>query len=267
MEKEPDFRELAKKLDSLHELKKPLNDIMDFFTLEYEQHLIKGYVEKFPPEIILHDGLKGIDKIKPDITINGLGRTILDGSDKSLNELFLKHWSEYKDECKGDITAFIKYEVEILNRLISRAEKVSTIEKNIYRMTNSYLNFLMKKDDLETETHMSSGKGKSKLRRPVAFCVCLLYKANKFDISTMTKRGLENFIKEHFKDEGTGLPITSAQKVVHTLTGYDLRFKGEKAIIYYRNKCWKFNEENYSDMIDDFDNDHKKALELFEKFK
>lgn len=106
---------------------------------------------------------------------------------------------------------------------------------------------------------------KESLRRPVAFCLCLLYKAGKYDISKMTKKRLEQFIKETFKDEKTGTAKTSAQRVVNTLTGYDIRFKNEKAILSYKDKKWKFQDDNFEYMTKSFSDDFNKALEIFNK--
>ncbi|MEI6050060.1 MAG: hypothetical protein WCS03_14250 [Bacteroidota bacterium] len=102
------------------------------------------------------------------------------------------------------------------------------------------------------------------LRRPVAFCICLLYKAGKYDISTMTKKRLEKYVGNNFKE-------VSAQKVVNTLLGYGLSNKKEQATFIYdsniNNSWWEFMEESFDTMIKSFPDDYNKALKMFEKFK
>lgn len=105
-------------------------------------------------------------------------------------------------------------------------------------------------------------------RRPVAFCVCLLIKAGKYDISDMSKKKLEQFIRTNFKDEKTGKPIASAQRVVNTLLGYDSRIENEKAMLNYnKNEKWEFKEDNFNHMKKFFPDDYNRALEMVKKLK
>lgn len=100
------------------------------------------------------------------------------------------------------------------------------------------------------------------LRRSVAFCVCLLYKAGKYDIERMTKTRLNKYVGDNFKN-------VSEQTVTNTLLGYDLSKQKDKALFKYseRTKSWNFQDDNFDYMIDTFPDDYNKALKLFDEFK
>jgi len=100
---------------------------------------------------------------------------------------------------------------------------------------------------------------KESLRRPVAFCVCLLYKAGKYDITQMKKTNLKEFISINFNG-------ISAQRVTNTLLGYDRRFENEKAVFYFKN-TWQFKDDNYEIMKKTYPDDFKRGEELFNKLK
>jgi len=107
---------------------------------------------------------------------------------------------------------------------------------------------------------------KESMRRPVAFCVCLAIKAGKFDISTMSKRKLERFIRDSFKDENP-----SVRNIVNLLCDYETSRKERNGILiydeYFNKKGWELQEEIFKNETEKFPDDLKKALEIFERFK
>jgi hypothetical protein len=101
---------------------------------------------------------------------------------------------------------------------------------------------------------------KENLRRPVAFCICLLYKVGRYDIDKMTKNYLQEFVRLNFRN-------VSAQRIVNTLCAYDLRFEKEKAVFYYNNKTWQFLDDNFEYMKKTYPEDFNKGQELFDKLR
>ena len=98
-------------------------------------------------------------------------------------------------------------------------------------------------------------------RRQVAFCIYLLFKSKRFDISTLNRNSVKIIVDNNFKG------IASDITVKNTLFGYDLDKGNEKAFFNFKGRRWEYQEDNFNYMINNFPNDYKKALEMIEKFK
>jgi hypothetical protein len=103
---------------------------------------------------------------------------------------------------------FVSMNLHKQNNLKSINEKAECFIK--------FLETLNSKTVLKRDDKFDKSLASAFLRRPVAFCICLLYKSNKYDITTMTIQSLKKFIDDNFKNEKTGEPLSSSQKVVRT---------------------------------------------------
>jgi hypothetical protein len=113
------------------------------------------------------------------------------------------------------------------------------------------------KEDLACTTNES-------IRRPVAFCIYLLYKSGELDISKMSKNEVKKFITDNFFNKETGKVSPSSQTVITTLFGYDLDNIKEKSFFDFNTKTkqWEFREDNFAYMAYTFPDDYIKGQEI-----
>lgn len=168
------------------------------------------------------------------------------------------------------------------NRIFLHLEENQNLSRILSKRLEESLNYAIKRLDTNIEVikgkidkreielsqiDFVSKKEDQYLRRPIAFCICLLYLDEKYDISTMTKKGLTQFIEDNFKDQKTGKAKSSVQKVVRTLMGHDARFVNEKPMFYFIGKKWEFREDHFDYMKKKYSDDYNKATEMIKEFK
>lgn len=119
---------------------------------------------------------------------------------------------------------------------------------------------LIEDPQIKTELVTLEGKKNGSKRLSVAFCIYMLYKESKFDISTLSKNAIYEIVRNHFKG------FASAITIKDTLLGYNRNVE-EKGFFKYEHRKWIFRDDNFNYMKNLYMDDYNKGLEMFEKLK